>query len=70
MRDSITARRVSALVVDDQATGGGLDTITAAARGVALPIISISSTLPDGMSYLQWQRATVDRIAAALSPGS
>ena len=70
VRDSITARRVSALVVDDQATGGVLDTITAAARGVALPIISISSTLPDGMSYLQWQRATVDRIAAALSPGS
>ncbi|MEH3141543.1 MAG: zinc ABC transporter substrate-binding protein [Mycobacterium kyogaense] len=67
VRDLITTRSVSALVVDDQAKSGVFDTITAAARGVALPMISISSTLPDGMSYLQWQRTTVDHIAAALN---
>lgn len=65
--ESITSRRVTALVVDDQAKGGVFDTITAAARAAALPIITVSTGLPDGMSYLQWQRATVDRFAAALN---
>ncbi len=65
--DSVTSRRVTALVVDDQAKGGVFDEITAAARAAALPIITVSAGLPDGMSYLQWQRATVDRFAAALN---
>lgn len=65
--DSVRSRRITALVVDDQAKGGVFDEITAAARAAALPIITVSAGLPDGMSYLQWQRATVDRFAAALN---
>ncbi|TRW80007.1 ABC transporter substrate-binding protein [Mycolicibacterium sp. 018/SC-01/001] len=69
--DLIRSRRVSALVVDAQPPGGAqrgaIDAVTAAARAAALPIAAVTTAPADGVSYLQWQRDTVDQIATAFN---
>lgn len=66
MLDLVNSHRVSALVVNSQTEGPVSKQISDAARKAALPIISVTETLPAGMNYVQWQRKIVDAIAAAL----
>jgi zinc/manganese transport system substrate-binding protein len=66
MLDLVNSRRVSALVVNKQTEGPVSKQISDAARKAALPVISVTETLPEGMDYVQWQRKTVDAITAGL----
>jgi len=64
--DLIDKRQVSAVVVNSQSGGPVTQQLADAAKRVVLPVITVTETLPDGMDYLQWQRKTVDEMAAAL----
>lgn len=64
--DLINNRQVSAIVVNTQTGGPVTKQLSDAARQAVLPVISVTETLPEGMDYLQWQRKTVDEMAAAL----
>jgi zinc/manganese transport system substrate-binding protein len=66
MLDLINSHQVSAIVVNTQTESPVTKQITDAAQKAALPVISVTETLPQGMDYLQWQRKTVDEIAAGL----
>ncbi|AFM19383.1 ABC-type metal ion transport system, periplasmic component/surface adhesin [Mycolicibacterium chubuense NBB4] len=65
--DLINAHKVSAIVINTQTESPVSKRISDAARKAALPVISVTETLPAGMDYLQWQRKTVDEIGAALA---
>ncbi|MGE2834184.1 metal ABC transporter solute-binding protein, Zn/Mn family [Mycobacterium sp. SMC-4] len=73
MLDLITTRQVSAVVVNSQTASPVTRQIADAATEASLPVITVTETLPEGSDYLQWQRATIDQIAAQLdaarSPG-
>lgn len=66
MLDLISARQVSAIVVNSQTETPATKQISDAAREAALPVISVTETLPEGKDFLTWQRDTVDEIAAQL----
>ncbi|MDZ4267360.1 MAG: zinc ABC transporter substrate-binding protein [Mycobacterium sp.] len=66
MLDLIDARQVSAVVVNTQTETSATQQISDAARQASLPLIEVTETLPEGLDYLSWQRATVDEIAAQL----
>ncbi|GJF09519.1 putative ABC transporter solute binding protein [Mycolicibacterium cyprinidarum] len=66
MLDLIKSREVSAIVVNTQTETAVTQQIVDAARQASLPVISVTETLPEGLDYLGWQRATVDEIAAQL----
>ncbi len=66
MLDLVNAREVSAVVVNTQTETSATKQISDAARQASLPLIEVTETLPEGLDYLGWQRATVDEIAAQL----
>lgn len=66
MLDLINSRQVSAIVVNTQTETSATKQISDAARQASLPVISVTETLPEGLDYLEWQRATIDEFAAQL----
>lgn len=66
MLDLINSGQVSAIVVNTQTETPATQRISDAARQAGLPAIEVTETLPAGMDYLAWQRATTDEISARL----
>lgn len=66
MLDLIDQHRVSALVVNTQTESAVTKQIQEAARQASLPVVEVTETLPEGMTYLYWQRKTVEALAAQL----
>lgn len=66
MLDLVNDRQVSAVVVNTQTETSATKQISEAARQASLPLIEVTETLPEGLDYLSWQRATVDEIATQL----
>ncbi|MCB0948362.1 MAG: zinc ABC transporter substrate-binding protein [Mycobacterium sp.] len=66
MLDLIDSGEVSAIVVNTQTETAATKQILEAATRARLPVISVTETLPEGVDYLDWQRATVDEMAARL----
>jgi zinc/manganese transport system substrate-binding protein len=66
MLDLVNSRQVSAIIVNTQTESPVTKQISDAAQKASLPVISVTETLPEGLDYLQWQRKTVDEIAAGL----
>ncbi|MGX9788392.1 metal ABC transporter solute-binding protein, Zn/Mn family [Mycobacterium sp. MMS18-G62] len=64
--DLINTHQVSALVVNKQTESPVTKQITDAARTATVPIIEVTETLPEGQTYLDWQRKTVDDVARQL----
>jgi zinc/manganese transport system substrate-binding protein len=64
--DLIKTRQVSALVYNSQTQTDVTKQIQDAAEQAAVPIVTVTETLPAGTDYLTWQRQTVDQLASQL----
>jgi zinc/manganese transport system substrate-binding protein len=64
MLDLINSHQVSVLLFNPQTETPATLQIQDAARRAALPVVTVTETLPQGVDYLTWQRDTVEALAA------
>jgi zinc/manganese transport system substrate-binding protein len=62
-----TRHQVAALFSNDQTSGPITDQVEAAARSAGVPVVPMSETLPDDMSYLTWMSQNISRVADAVT---
>jgi len=66
--DLITGKRVAALVNNAQTETAVTDTLADAAARAGVPVVSVTETLPEGVTdYVDWMTTQVDALAGALS---
>ena len=65
-RTALAGHRVDVLVYNTQTQGAVQEKIRATAQQSGVPIVSITETLPAGMSFESWQVGQLDRLAEAL----
>lgn len=65
--DLVSGGGVVFLAYNEQTVGPQTERVLEAAQASALPVLSFSELLPEGMTYLEWMTANVDAIEAALS---
>jgi zinc/manganese transport system substrate-binding protein len=63
MLDLIDTHQVSMLLFNPQTQTPATKQIEDAARNAALPVVTVTETLPQGLDYLTWQRNTVSDLA-------
>lgn len=61
---------VDLLVYNSQTTGPQTDRVKGAAEKAGIPVVPMSETLPAGEHYLDWMRANLDALEAALGGGA
>lgn len=61
-----TGHQVGLLAYNEQTGGPQTDTVLAAARSNAVPVVGVTETLPAGQDYLSWMRANLDAVGSAL----
>ncbi|MCE5288546.1 MAG: zinc ABC transporter substrate-binding protein [Nocardiaceae bacterium] len=66
-RDLLESKRAKVLIYNIQAQDSSTQALRDIASKAGVQVVEITETLPKGMSYLDWQRDTVARLAAALS---
>lgn len=66
MRSLLTGRRVKALLYNEQATSPLTEALRQAAASAGVPVVAVTETEPPGSSFLSWQLAQVNALAAAL----
>jgi zinc/manganese transport system substrate-binding protein len=59
--------RVALLAYNAQTSGPVTEQVEGAARTAGIPVVPVTETLPDGMSYLSWMAHNVDAIAEAVT---
>ena len=57
---------VKAMVYNVQTTGPQTDAVLAAAKAAGIPAVPVSETLPDGLSYVDWQSGVIALLGQAL----
>ncbi|HQU25860.1 MAG TPA: zinc ABC transporter substrate-binding protein [Acidimicrobiales bacterium] len=65
----VTARRVSALLVNAQVSSPVTSTLTGLAESSHVPVVALYETMPRGFDYQRWMRAEIDAIEKALTTG-
>ena len=66
--DLITDKQVVALVNNAQTETAITDSLTDAARTAGVPVVTVTETLPDGVTdYVEWMTKQLDALAGALS---
>lgn len=55
------------VVVNGQTGGPQTDAVIEAADTSGVPVLTMTETLPEGMTYLEWQAALIDQLREALS---
>ncbi|WP_099040531.1 metal ABC transporter solute-binding protein, Zn/Mn family [Mycobacterium neglectum] len=66
MLDLIDTRQVSALLYNPQTETAVTKQLSDAADRAAIPVVTVTETLPDGTDYLTWQRQTAQQLASQL----
>ncbi|GAA5124497.1 zinc ABC transporter substrate-binding protein [Alloalcanivorax gelatiniphagus] len=64
--DLFTDEDIAVLAYNSQAADATTEEVLATAEGAGVPVVEFSETLPEGMSYLEWQQANLDALAEAL----
>jgi zinc/manganese transport system substrate-binding protein len=59
--------RVRALVYNEQTSGPETTAVVSAAKSAKIPVVGVTETLPDGLSYIGWMTRNVDEIGKALA---
>jgi zinc/manganese transport system substrate-binding protein len=59
--------KVRALIYNEQTSGLPTEQVREAARRNHVPVVGVTETLPEGMSYVQWMSTNLDALEAALS---
>src|SRR6478672_9082614 len=66
MLDLINTHQVSALLFNPQTQTAVTKQIQDAAQRAAVPVVTVTETLPNGTDYLTWQRQTAQQLASQL----
>jgi zinc/manganese transport system substrate-binding protein len=70
-QDLLTGHKVGLLLYNSQVTSPITESIKSLAAQSGVPVVGVSETIPkQGESYVDWQLAQLDEIAAALGGGS
>jgi len=65
--DTLADDDVALLAYNEQTADDTTERVRAAAETDGVPVVDFTETLPDGMSYVEWQQANIDGVAAALT---
>lgn len=65
--DIFASGTVALLAYNEQTAGPETEQVRAAAEDADVPVVSLTETLPEGETYLDWMTANLDAIEAALS---
>jgi zinc/manganese transport system substrate-binding protein len=68
--DLLSGRKVDVLLYNSQATSPVTESIKALASRSGVPVVGVSETMPANVSFVDWQVAQLDAIAAALGGGN
>ena len=66
MLDLIDGGDVAVLAYNAQTADETTEQVRAAAEDAGIPVVDFTETLPEGMSYVEWQQSNLDDLAAAL----
>jgi zinc/manganese transport system substrate-binding protein len=65
-QDLLTGHKVKVLLYNSQATSPVTESIKSLAGQSGLPVVGVSETMPDGVSFVAWQLAQLTAIESAL----
>lgn len=65
--DLFTTHHVKLLVYNAQTAGPQTDQMIGAAKDNQVPVVAVTETLPESITYVQWMRGILHEVAAALS---
>ncbi len=68
MESLITSHRIRALVYNDQTISPVTASIRALATANHIPVVPVSETMPQNLSFPAWQMATIQKLRSAISP--
>ncbi|MGA9873176.1 MAG: zinc ABC transporter substrate-binding protein [Rhodococcus sp. (in: high G+C Gram-positive bacteria)] len=66
-RDLFTADSVRALIYNTQTQDAVTQDIRSTAEAAGVPVVEVTETLPEGMTYIEWQTKAAQDLEAALS---
>lgn len=66
-RDLLTSDSVEVLVYNVQTQDAVTQDIRATAEAAGVPVVEVTETLPEGMTYIEWQTQAANDLQAALS---
>jgi zinc/manganese transport system substrate-binding protein len=66
--DDLKSKRVKLLVYNKQATDPVADKFMALAQSNGIPVIAVTETMPEDMTYQEWLTSEIDAVAKALGP--
>ncbi|MDJ0393398.1 zinc ABC transporter substrate-binding protein [Rhodococcus sp. G-MC3] len=66
-RDLFTSKSVRALVYNIQTEDSVTQDIRSTADAAGVPVVEVTETLPDGMTYIEWQTKAAQDLEAALT---
>ena len=64
--DLFDGGEVSVLAYNQQTSDATTEQVRAAAESADVPVVDFTETLPDGLTYIEWQQANLDNLSAAL----
>ena len=67
MLDLFEDKAVAVLAYNDQTSDATTEQVRRAAERAGIPVVDFTETLPEGESYVAWQQANIDHLAAALN---
>ncbi|MFC4603735.1 metal ABC transporter solute-binding protein, Zn/Mn family [Rhodococcus kronopolitis] len=65
-RELLADKKVDALIYNSQTQDRVTQSVRTAAESAGIPVVEVSETLPEGVTYVQWQAETAAALAAAL----
>jgi zinc/manganese transport system substrate-binding protein len=65
--DDIRDHKVEALVYNTQVTDAMTEQLLGAAREADVPVVGVTETVPDGMSYAEWMIGQLESLEKALA---
>jgi zinc/manganese transport system substrate-binding protein len=65
--DLFSEHQVQVLVYNEQTAGPQTDQVINAAKDNGVPVVAVTETLPESISYVEWMRGILNDIAAALA---
>lgn len=66
-RDLFTAKTVKALVYNIQTEDSVTQDIRTTAETAGIPVVEVTETLPEGLTYIEWQKQAAEDLQAALA---
>jgi zinc/manganese transport system substrate-binding protein len=66
-RDLFTSKSVRALVYNIQTEDAVTQDVRSQAEAAGIPVVEVTETLPEGLTYIEWQTKAADDLQAALA---